>query len=389
MVNWRVALSDVTIGEEEVSAVSEVLRSGWLSQGARVAKFEQDFAELIGARHAIAVANGTAALHLAYHAAGLEEGDEFIVPALTFVATLNAGIYCGGQPVLADCVSTNDLTISVEDVARKITPKTRLIVTMAYGGFCPEMSALEALAKERGIALVEDAAHAPLAEIDGRKIGTFGCASAFSFFSNKNMAIGEGGMVVTDDDEAATRIRRMRSHGMTTMTWDRHRGHAVDYDVVEVGYNYRLDEVHGAIGIEQIKKLKEATRRRAKSAEMMRETITALEIEGLEIPFANHLGISAHHLFVILLPPNTDRTIFREKMTEQGIQTSVHYPLLHRFSSTRYLFGGIGEEKSCDGHFCLPVVESIESRCVTLPMGPHLTDEAIQLIAQSVAWASC
>lgn len=390
MVSWKVALSDVTIGEEEVTAVAEVLRSGWLSQGARVEAFENAFAELIGTRYAIAVANGTAALHLVYRVAGLDDGDEFIIPALTFVATLNAGLYCGGRPVLADCVSANDLTISVEDVARKITPRTRLIVAMAYGGFCPDMSSFESLAKERGIALVEDAAHAPLAQIDGRKIGTFGCASAFSFFSNKNMATGEGGMVVTNNDEVATRIKRLRSHGMTTLTWDRHRGHAADYDVVEAGYNYRLDEVHGAIGIEQTKKIKKATQRRTEASKLMRAAITALDIDGLEIPFANHPGVSAHHLFVILLPSGADRTSFREKMAGQGIQTSVHYPLLHRFSVTRGLFGDEdGEEyvgKDSGGPH-LPVVESIENRLVTLPMGPHLTEESIQLIAESVSRA--
>jgi len=384
MINWKVPLSDMTIGEEEVAAVSEVLRSRWLSQGGRVIAFEEAFAEMIGTRHAIAAANGTAALHLAYKAAGLSDGDQFIVPALTFVATLNAGLYCGGIPILADCVSTNDLTLSVADVARKITSRTRLIVAMAYGGFCPDMKALKSLAEKHGIALAEDAAHAPLAEIDGQKIGTFGRASAFSFFSNKNMSTGEGGMVVTNDDEVAAKVKRMRSHGMTTLTWDRHHGHAADYDVTELGYNYRLDEIRGAIGLEQTRKLVGATQRRAQAAKQMREMIVTLNIDGLEIPFVNHRGVSAHHLFVILLPRGTDRAVFRQKMTSFGIQTSVHYPLLHRFSATRKFFDIKDGENSYDAPY-LPIAESIENRLVTLPMGPHVTDKAIQLIVESVA----
>jgi dTDP-4-amino-4,6-dideoxygalactose transaminase len=379
MVEWKVTLSDTTIGEEEVRAVSAVLRSGWLTQGACVEEFEREFAKTIGVKHCVAVANGTAALHVAYKAVGLREGDEYIIPALTFVATLNAGIYCGAIPVLADCKSTDDLTICPDDVESKITPRTRLIVAMPYGGFCPDMVALHALASRYGIELVEDAAHAPLAEINGQKIGTFGRASAFSFFSNKNMATGEGGMVATNDDDVAEHARRMRSHGMTTLTWDRHRGHAADYDVIESGYNYRLDEVHGAIGIEQLKKLNESNRSRVGAAREMRDRLSAIKIDGLDIPFANQRGVSVHHLFVILLPRNVDRATFRKGMADAGIQTSVHYPLLHKFSAVRDLFGD-----NSDGHLRLPNVESIGERLVSLPMGPHLNSAAINLIVESV-----
>lgn len=374
-MEWRVPLSDVTVGEEEVAAVAEVLRSGWLTQGARVEAFERAFAERLGAKHAVGVTNGTAALHLAYAAAGLAPGDEFILPALTFVATLNAGLYLGARPVLADCTSPQDLTISVEDVARKITPRTRLIVTMPYGGFCPDMEALERLARERGIPLVEDACHAPLAEVGGRRIGTFGLASTFSFFSNKNMTTGEGGMVLTDSDEAAARVRRLRSHGMTTLTWDRHRGHAADYDVTDVGYNYRLDEMRAAIGLEQLRKLDAATERRREAARLLREALHAAAIPGLEIPFERPRGVPVHHLFVILLPPGADRRAFRAAMTARAVQTSMHYPLLHRFTVAQ-------------GQFAqppvVPVAEAVGERLVTLPMGPHLDAASVCLIVEAV-----
>ena len=380
-MKWIVPLSDVTIGEEEVQAAAQVLRSGWLTQGERVAQFETEFAAAIGSRHAIAVTNGTAALHLAYSAIGLKPGDEFILPALTFVATMNAGLYLGARPVLADCVSPDDLTISVEDVARKITTRTRLIVSVPYGGFCPDMTALRELANSHGIALVEDACHAPLATLNGRGMGTYGNAGTFSFFSNKNLTTGEGGMIITDDDALAEHVRRQRSHGMTTLTWDRHRGHAADYDVNEPGFNYRLDELRAAIGIEQLHKLRAATDRRIQAAARLREALLSLQIPGLEIPFSQSRGVPVHHLFVILLPPGMDRKIFRAKMAELGIQTSVHYPLLHRFTISKTIFGDTTS-------LSLPVAESIENRLVTLPMGPHLDSPAIDAITQSIRKAS-
>jgi len=424
-MNWAVPLSDVTVGEEEVRAVAEALRSGWLTQGARVEEFERRFAAAVGARHAVAVTNGTAALHLAYAAVGLKAGEEFILPALTFVATMNAGLYLGGRPVLADCASTDDLTLAVEDVARKITPRTRLIVSMPYGGFCPDMAALKELAGAKGILLVEDACHAPLASINGRCMGTWGAAGAFSFFGNKNLTTGEGGMVVTDDEALAARVRSLRSHGMSTLTWDRHRGYAADYDVTEVGYNYRLDEVRAAIGIAQLAKLAESNRRRAENAAQLRKAIESLgacrrvcsagvsptpdaqearrivagetpalpaqrssggfsnglrDVPGLEIPFANPRGHPVHHLFVILLPQGIERAAFRAKMAEDGIQTSVHYPPLHRFSVARAIFGASSDLR-------VPVFDSLADRLVTLPMGPHLTPESIGRIAGAVGKA--
>jgi len=379
-MNWVVPLSDLTLGDEEICAMAEVIRSGWLTQGPRVEEFERKFVALIGSRQAIAVANGTAALHLAYAAAGLKKNDEFILPALTFVATMNAGLYLGGQPVLADCASTDDLTLSVEDVARKITPRTRLIVSMPYGGFCPDMRALKDLADQEGIPIVEDACHAPLASLGGRCIGSFGKAAAFSFFGNKNLTTGEGGMVVTDDDDVAARVRLLRSHGMSTLTWDRHRGHAAEYDVTELGFNYRLDEIRAALGIAQLAKLPEATRRRARAAAQLREALASLEIPGLEIPFSKPRGNPVHHLFVILLPVGADRAQFRRRMTEMGIQTSVHYPPLHRFSFSSEIFGGSSDLR-------IPVFESLAGRLVTLPMGPHLTSESVGRIAESVGKA--
>lgn len=373
-----IPLADTTLSEEEVEAAARVLRSGWLTMGPEVKAFEEEFADRFGARHAIGVANGTAALHLAYQAAGLREGDEFCLPALTFVATLNAGLYLRARPVLVDCTSEDDLTLSPSDLERKITPRTRLIVTMPYGGFCPDMERICALADARKIPIVEDACHAPLAELNGRKIGTFGLASTWSFYGNKNMTTGEGGMVLTDDDETARRVRLLRSHGMTTLTWERHRGHAAEYDVVEAGYNYRLDEVRAAIGRVQLRKLDEANRLRSAAARLLREALAPLAARGLRIPFEYPRGHSAHHLFVILLPDGCNRRAFRDAMRRAGVMTSVHYPPLDSFSHCRAL--GLDKQN-------LPVLRSLQNRLVTLPLGPTLTATQVHRIAAATAQA--
>jgi len=214
---WRIPLFDLDYGEEEESAVLAVLRSKWLTMGEVTQKFEQAFADEIGVRHAVAVANGTVALHLACAAAIIEQGDAVIVPALTFVATAAAVRYVGGVPVFADITGPDDLTISPASIESLITPRTRAIMVMHYGGYMCEMQAIMEIARKHGLLVIEDAAHAPGAELDGRKAGAWGLAAGFSFFSNKNLATGEGGMVTTHDDAVAANLRRLRSHGMTTL----------------------------------------------------------------------------------------------------------------------------------------------------------------------------
>ncbi len=374
MSDWKIPLSDITFDGEEHAAIKTVLDRKWLTQGEEVLAFEQEFASALESRFAIAVANGTAALHLAYLAAGLTSGDEFCLPALTFVATLNAGLWVGAKPVLVDCVSSNDWTLCPKNLERKITEKTRLIVTMPYGGFAPAMELIMEIANQRGIPVIEDACHAPLAMLNGKKIGTFGKASTCSFFGNKNMTTGEGGMILTDDEEIERFCRLGRSHGMTTVTLDRHRGHASGYDVSMPGFNYRMDEIRAAIGRCQLRKLESLNFRRENAAIALRKKLSKVENSGVTIPFENHPGKSANHLFPILLPAKTNREEFREFLKFSGIQTSIHYPPLHSFSHTKDLFQEID----------LPVLSDIAHRIVTLPMGPHLGEEEVNFIAQVV-----
>jgi dTDP-4-amino-4,6-dideoxygalactose transaminase len=373
---WVVPLSDVVGDDELVDAAVAAVRSGWWSTGPRVAALESEFAAFSGARHAIAVANGTAALHLSFLAAGVGQGDEVIVPSLTFVAAANAIRHAGATPVFCDIRGASDLNLDPADVEAAISERTKAICVLHYGGFACDISAIQDIARRHDVILIEDAAHAVAGYAHGAMCGTFGLFGCFSFFSNKNLPIGEGGMVITSDDEMAARIRLLRSHGMTTLTWDRHRGHASDYDVVEVGFNYRLDEIRAAMALVQLGRLPDATRRRSLLAEKYREALHGTD--GIVMPFAarDDRADSAHHLAVALLPDGVDRSDVRAALASERIQTSVHYPPIHTFTAYREL-----------PHRSLPQTEAVASRLLTLPLYPGLTSDQVDLVAASVVRA--
>ena len=247
---WVVPLSDVVGDAELVTAAAEAVRSGWWSAGPQVAELEERFGEATGARHAIALSNGTAALHVALLVVGAGPGTEVITPSLTFVAAANAARHTGATPVFCDILGPHDLNLDPADFEAAITPRTKAIVVLHYGGFPCDIDSVLEVAARHGVAVIEDAAHAIGATSGGRACGTFGRLGCFSFFSNKNLPIGEGGMIVTDDDDLAAQVRLLRSHGMTTLTWDRHRGHASSYDVLLPGFNYRLDEIRASMALE-------------------------------------------------------------------------------------------------------------------------------------------
>src|ERR1700704_5946729 len=248
---------DLRFTREDLEAVAETLRSGWLTMGPRTQEFEAAFAQAIGSRHAVAVSSCTAALHLAYLAAGVGPGDEVIVPSFTFAATANAVLYCGATPVFAEIVSRERPDLDPADVERRITPKTKAVCVVHYAGYPAAVDRLSELCDAHGLALIEDVAHAPSATLHGRKLGTWGLAGAFSFFSNKILSVGEGGLLCTDSDEVAALARSRRSHAMTSGTWDRHRGRTDTYDVVQLGYNYRLDEPGSALLLCRLERLEQ------------------------------------------------------------------------------------------------------------------------------------
>ena len=367
-------LADVRVPSADIDVVAETYRSGWLSMGPETERLEAAFAEYAGARAAIAVANGTAALHLACAAAGLGPGDEVVVPSLTFVATANAVAYTGARPVFADIRGVEEPWLAADACEAAIGPATTAIFAMAYGGHSGEVEALRALADQRGLLLLEDAAHAAGSRLDGRHLGTFGKAGAFSLFSNKNLAVGEGGVVVTDDADLAARMRLLRSHGMTTLTWDRHRGHAASYDVVALGYNYRIDEPRAALARARLARLDEENSRRRRLDARYRDFLA--EVDGITPTAAPGSRLdSSHHLFTVVLDDQLDRDKFRSDVAARGIQTSVHYPPIHRFSIYR--------ENAPD----LPLTDAYAARTVTLPMFAHMTDDQQNLVIAALSKA--
>ena len=367
---WRIPLSDIFVDDEIVTAVTKTVASGWWSAGPTVEEFEQTFAAFCGARHAIALSSGTAALHLALLACECGPGDEVILPSLNFVAAANAVGHAGATPVFCDIRGVGDLNLDPADVESAISPRTKAILVLHYGGFPCDMAAVTEIAGRHDLAIIEDAAHAPGATWRGPMCGTIGRVGCFSFFSNKNLAIGEGGMVVTDDPELAQRMRLLHSHGMTTLTWDRHRGHAHTYDVIEQGFNYRLDEVRAAVGLVQLHRLKASNAARAQIAARYRELLEG--VEGLVVPFGKGPDSSSHHLAVVVLPEGVSRERVQEFMRERGIQTSVHYPPIHRFSAYA---NGAGARRE------LPNTDTIAGRLLTLPLYPHLQDAQVEAVA--------
>jgi len=376
MAPWIVPLADVRVPEEDIAAVADVYRSGWLSMGPRTEELETALAEYTGARHALAVANCTAGLHLINLAAGLGPGDEVIVPSLTFVATVNAVAYTGATPVFADIAGLDEPWLSAAAAEAAITDRTKAIVSMTYAGHPGETAELLALGERRGLMLLEDVAHGAGTRVDGRHVGTFGAAGAFSFFSNKNLAVGEGGAVVCDDDEIAARMRLLRSHGMTTLSWDRHKGHATGYDVVGLGFNYRIDEPRAALATRRLARLDGENERRGRLVEAYERELAP--IDGVTLvprldPQADAGVRLAHHLAAIVLDEGLDRDGFRASLHAAGVQTSLHYPPVHGFSAY-----------ASDEPRELPLTEAFSARAVTIPLFAHMTAEQLETVVGAI-----
>ncbi len=370
-MDWIVPLADLDYGKEEENAVMDVVKSRWLTMGAVTQKFEHEFAQAVGAKHAFAVSNATEALHLACLALGIGPGDDVIVPSLTFVATSNAVLYTGAEVRFADVISPDELTISPEQIEKQITPTTRAIIVMHYGGYPCRMQEILEIAHRNNLFVIEDAAHSPGASLLNVPLGTWGDVGCFSFFSNKNISTGEGGMVVTNREDIAEKISTLRSHGMTSLTWDRHKGHAYSYDVVDLGYNYRIDEIRSALGRAQLRKLTENNRRRG---EITQNYWNELRDTSIGLPFRNVIGTPSYHIFPILLPPNVNRKQFIDLLRNARIQSSIHYPAIHHFSYYQKRYPGLS----------LPTTEDIANREVTLPLYPGMDDEAVQIVVSTV-----
>jgi dTDP-4-amino-4,6-dideoxygalactose transaminase len=376
-MNYRIPLFALNYGPEEEAAVMETLRSKWISMGPRTAQLENEFAEMLGSPHAVAITNCTAALHLALAVLGIGPGDEVITSSLTFVATVNAIRYVGATPVFCDIAGSQDLNMDVRHIEAAITPNTRAIMVMHYGGFPADMKTVLALAKKNNLRVIEDACHGPLSEYNGRRLGTLGDVGCFSFFSNKNISTGEGGMMVMSDPVLSERVRLLRSHGMTSMSFDRAKGHATAYDVVDLGYNYRMDDIRASLGLAQLKKLRKDLDQRAVVRKQYLDLLS--DVGDIVIPFASHGGFVSNYIFPILLKKGgvEHRETIRERLHKTGIQTSVHYPAAHRFSVYRDLL--------CE----LPETEHATDHEITLPMYAGLKEEDVVFVANALKDALC
>ena len=367
-------LFDLQLQPQDLEAVAETLRSGWLTLGPRTAQFEETFAAHLGAKHAIAVSSCTAALHLAYLAAGVGPGDEVIVPAFTFAATAAAALYCGATPVFAEIISRKNPSLDPEDVERKITPRTKAVCIVHYAGYAAAADRMKELCDAHGIALIEDVAHAPSATLGGRKLGTWGLAGAFSFFSNKVLSVGEGGLLCTDDDDVAAFVRSRRSHAMTSGTWDRHSGRTDTYDVVALGYNYRLDEPRSALLLSRMGRLESEIERRRELTVRYRELLGG--IDGIIIPFEDEdVPTSSCYVMSIMVEADGRQADVSARLRERGIQTSIFYPSIHRFTAYRERFPDVS----------LPITELASRTELTLPFYPHMSNADQDRVATALS----
>ena len=371
-MSWVLPLADLKLSEEDIAAYLEVLERGWLTMGPRTRVFEQAFAERFGVDHAVAVSSGTAALHLALLGAGIGEGDEVLVPAMTFVAGAAAVRYCGARPVLVESLGPRDLNLDPDHAASLVGPRTRAILATHWLGYACDLEALEQLCREHGLILIEDCAQSITArDRAGRLTGTVGAAGCFSFFSKKQLAVGEGGMILTSDETIAARARSLRSHAMTSMTWDRHHGYAESYDIVDIGFNFRLDEPRAALGLSRMARLDDDVARRREQVRRYRSRLRGMPT--VTIPWSeDDVERSSHFGFAILLENRDERDRVAGSLARHGIQTT-RYPALTWLTGWREHPPRPRTEELAARHLLLPLSSTYGEAEVDLVAG-HLTE---------------
>lgn len=361
------------VDDDDVAAVSRVLRSDWLTTGPTVEEFEKAFAQFTGTAYAVAVCNGTAALHAAMAALGIGPGDEVIVPAITFVATANAVVYQGGTPVFAD-VDPGTLLLDPAEVRRLITPRTRAIAAVDYAGQPCDYEVLRAIAREHGLALVADACHALGGADQGRPVGSLADLSTFSLHPVKPIATGEGGVIVTDNAEYAAKMRIFRNHGITTDFRQREKVGAFFYEMTELGFNYRLSDIHCALGLSQLRKLPAWVQRRQQIAAQYDRAFGG---HPAVRPLATRAGVShGYHLYAVRLAPPLDRAAIFSALRAEGIGTNVHYLPVYLHPFYRQQFGLLPG-------LC-PRAEEAYSQLLTLPLFPAMSDEDVKYVVSTL-----
>ncbi|MBX3441594.1 MAG: DegT/DnrJ/EryC1/StrS family aminotransferase [Planctomyces sp.] len=377
MKQFQIPFFRPTIGEEEIQSVVETLRSGWLTTGPKVRKLEQQFAEYVGAEFAIAVNSCTAALHLALEAIGVGPGDEVLVPTLTFASTGETVMHLGATPVLVDCCA-DTLCIDSDQIESRITERTRAILPVHYAGHPCDMDQIQEIARRRGLHVIEDAAHAIPAEYDGRRVGAISELTCFSFYANKTITTGEGGMVTTNDRQLADRVRLMSMHGISKDAWKRFSAEGSwYYEILAPGYKYNLTDLAAAIGLHQLEKSGQFHQRRAEIARAYDAAFA--DLPELKLPTTRPEVGHAWHLYVIQVDVDRltlNRNEFIQAINAAGVGTSVHYLPLHMHPLYRERLGYAPEQ--------LPVAQSVFDRIISLPIYPTMTAEEIDYVAATI-----
>lgn len=371
-----------SISEEEIAAVADVLRSGWITTGARNANFEQAFREYTGSRHAVALSSATAGMHVLFKALGIGPGDEVVTPSMTWVSTVNLITLCGATPVFAD-IDRNTLMITPDTVKPCLSARTKLIVPVHFAGAPADLDPMRKLAEEHGALLIEDAAHAVGTEYRGRRIGADGTA-VFSFHPIKNITTGEGGMVATDDDALAERVRRLKFHGLGVDAFDRTmQGRSPQAEVLEPGYKYNLPDLLAVLGLTQLKRLDPFIEKRERLALRYLDHFKTLEgITPLAFPGFPHRH--AWHLFVVRLGTDKtgmDRDVFMERLKQRNIGTGLHFKAVHLQKYYREAFGF--------QRGMLPATEYNSDRIVSLPLFPDMTESDVDDTVSAIREVLC
>lgn len=361
-------VSEPVLGTDEKLALARVIDSNWITMGHLVAEFENAFAEMHGAEAAVAVSSCTAGLHLAMAALGVGPGDEVLVPSMSFVATANTVVYTGATPVFVDIEGVDAPIMSVADAEAKVTERTKAVVVMHYGGAVMDPRTWRNFADRHGLYLIEDSAHA----VGTERGPIYGDAAAFSFFSNKNITTGEGGMVLARDPAVLRTVRQARAHGMTATTIQRLSGTG-SYDVTMLGYNYRMTELNAAIGLVQLPRLKRWNAKRRRLTASYRKLFAAVCPE-VAVPFTA-LDVSTHHILPAVLPIGAHRQSVAVALRAEGIQTSFHYPPIHQLAWYEERFPFVR----------LPATEEFAARELTLPLHPKMEDWQVRHVVEAVA----
>lgn len=366
-----------SIGPDEITAVTEVLQSNWITTGPRVQEFQEAFKSSVGAKHGLAVDSCTAGLHVVLAALGIGQGDEVIIPNMTFCATANVVMHTGARPVIAE-VTRDTYHLDPQDIEHRITPRTKAIIPVHYGGQLCDMDAIMAIARKHNLAVIEDSAHTIGVKYKDHMVGTIGRATVFSFYATKNLTTAEGGMITTDDDELAEKIRVLTLHGISQDAWKRYTAEGSwYYQVVAAGYKYNMTDVEAALGLVQLRRLPEFMARRRVLAERLGTGLQGMA--GVRPPTTLPYNDHGWHLYVIEINERVTgvtRDQFIKNMRLRGIGTSVHFIPLHRHPLYQQALG-VSET-------LYPTSEEIFQRIVSLPLYPAMKDEDVDRICQAV-----